>query len=218
MVDETVSTTQMKAYLYGNVSIKTDLIKENVQRKLESDSDYTEFLAALFSFITYEKEKFSCVILWIDEFENMATLNIANVTKMNNCIRTLMDKAPNNLLIFLNLTQSAMMDVDDLSVFLQEAVRSRIKEKIELPIPGKKEVKKYLEDLLNNPIYRIGEPQDFTPFSEEVVNSVINDLGESVSLRKYNEIFSALLECAMSDGESVIDNEYYQSIKSELLG
>ena len=218
LVDNSVSTTQMKAYLYGNISIKSDFIKENVQRKLESDNDYTEFLAALFSFMTYKKEEYSCVILWIDEFESIATLNIANVTKMNNCIRTLLDKAPNNLLVFMNLTQSAMMDVDDLSAYLQEAVRSRIKEKIELPIPGKSEVKNYLEDLLNNSVYRIGEPKGFTPFSEEVINRIIEDLGESVSLRKYNEIFSALLEYAMSDGKSMIDNDYYQSIKSEILG
>lgn len=218
LFDETVSATQMKAYLYGNVSIKSDFVRENVQRKLDSDSDYTDFLAALFSFVTYEKAIFSCVVLWIDEFENMAMLNIANVTKMNNCIRTLMDKAPNNILIFLNLTQSAMMDVDDLSAYLQEAVRSRIKEKIELPIPGKLEVREYLRDLLNNPVYRIGEPQDFTPFTEDVVNNVIADLGESVSLRKYNEVFSALLECAMADEVDVIDNDYYQSVKNEIVG
>lgn len=217
LFDETVSPTQMKAYLYGNANIKSDFIKENVQRKLESDNDYTEFLAALFSFITYEKSKFSCVILWIDEFESMATLNMSNVTKMNSCIRTLMDKAPNNLLIFMNLTQSAMMDVDDLSIYLQEAVRSRIKEKIELPIPGKAEVKKYLECLLNDSVYRIGEPQGFTPFSEDVVNAVIEDLGESVSLRKYNEVFSALLEYAMSDGKTEINVDYYQSIKKEIV-
>lgn len=218
LFDETVAATQMKAYLYGNVQIKSDFIKEGVQRKLDSDSDYTEFLAALFTFMSYEKAKFSCIMLWIDEFENMALLNLANVTKMNNCIRTLMDKAPNNLLIFMNLTQTAMMDVDDLSDYLHEAVRNRIKEKIELPIPGKSEVKEYLEDLLNNPVYRIGEPQGFTPFSEDVVNSIIGDLEESVSLRKYNEIFSLLLEYAMSDGQCVIDNEYYQNVKSDILG
>ena len=186
--------------------------------RLILDSDYTEFIAALFSFMSYEKAKFSCIILWIDEFENMALLNLANVTKMNNCIRTLMDKAPNNLLIFMNLTQTAMMDVDDLSDYLHEAVRNRIKEKIELPIPGKTEVKEYLEDLLNNSVYRIGEPQGFTPFSEDVVNSIIGDLGESVSLRKYNETFSLLLEYAMSDEQYVIDNEYYQNVKSDILG
>ena len=218
LFDETVAATQMKAYLYGNVQIKSDLIIEGVQRKLISDSDYTEFLAALFSLITHEKRVFSCVIFWIDEFENMALLNLANVSKMNNCIRTLMDKAPNNLLIFLNLTQSAMMDVDDLSAYLQEGVLNRIKERIPLPTPGTTDVKEYLEDLLNNPIYRIGEPQSFTPFTERVIDSIIKDLKGSVSLRKYNEVFSSLLEYAMSDEIDVIDDEYYHRIKSEIIG
>ena len=218
LFDETVSATQMKAYLYGNAQIKSDYINEGVQRKLISDNDYTEFLAALFSFITYEKSVFSCVIFWIDEFENMALLNLTNVSKMNNCIRTLMDKAPNNLLVFLNLTQSAMMDVDDLSAYLQEGVLNRIKERIPLPTPGTMDVKEYLEDLLNNPIYRIGDPQRFTPFTEEVIDSIIKDLNGSVSLRKYNEVFSSLLEYAMSDEKDVIDDDYYQKIKSEIIG
>lgn len=218
LFDETVAATQMKAYLYGNAQIKAEFIREGVQRKLESDSDYTEFLAALFSFLTYGKSVFSCVIFWIDEFENMALLNLANVSKMNNCVRTLMDKAPNNLLIFLNLTQSAMMDVDDLSAYLQEGVLNRIKDRIPLPTPGTTEVKEYLEDLLNNPICRIGEPQGFTPFTEDVVDSIIKDLKGSVPLRKYNEVFSSLLEYAISEEKDVIDNDYYQSIKSEIIG
>ena len=216
LFDNNVPETIIKTYLYGNAQIK-DFIKNNVQRKLESDNDYTEFLAALFSFIAYEKEKFSCVILWFDEFENIATLNMANVTKMNNCIRTLMDKVPNNLLIFMNLTQSAMMDVDDLSAYLQESVLSRIKEKIELPIPDESQVKEYLKDLLNNPIYRNGTTKEYTPFSEDVVDCVIKDMKKSVSLRKYNEIFSTLLEYAMYEGKDEIDVNYYNRIKNEIL-
>ena len=219
LFDNQVSETLIKTYLYGNAPIKV-FTQNNVQRKLESDNDYTEFLAALFSFLAYEKNKFSCVILWFDEFENIATLNMANVTKMNGCIRTLMDKAPNNLLIFMNLTQSAMMDVDDLSAYLQESVLSRIKEKIELPIPDETQVKEYLKGLLNNPIYRLNEKKDsceFSPFSEDVVNMIIKDLGASASLRKYNEIFSALLENAIYDEKDEIDLNYYNRIKNEIL-
>lgn len=217
LFDKNISETLIKTFLYGNAPIK-DFIKEKVQRKLESDTDYTEFLAALFSFITYEKQIFSCVILWIDEFENIATLNMSNVTKMNNCIRSLMDKAPNNLLIFMNLTQSAMMDIDDLSAYLQESVRSRIKERIELPIPDEAEVKEYLKDLLNDPVYRLTPTEkEFTPFSDEVVNTIIKDLGASVSLRKYNEIFSFLLENAMYEGKNEINIDYYNKIKNEIL-
>ena len=33
----------MKAYLYGNISIKSDFIKENVQRKLQIDLTNLEY-------------------------------------------------------------------------------------------------------------------------------------------------------------------------------
>lgn len=186
LFDESVSATNIKAYLYGNVSIKQSYIDEGIQRKLESDSDYIELLATLFSFLTYNKEAYSCVILWIDEFEDISILNSANINKMNNFIRTILDKVPNNLLIFMNLTQSAMMDVDDLGDYLQEAVKSRIKTKIELQIPNKQNVIDYLKELLNNSIYRLGDSNlGLFPFDDDVVNEVIDDLGVSVSLRKY---------------------------------
>ena len=218
LFDETVSSTQIKAYLYGNTTIKSSLIKENVQRKLDSDNDFTEFLAALFSFLTYQKSVYSCVIIWIDEFENMAMLNVANVSKMNRCIRTLMDKAPNNLLIFMNLTQSTMIDVSDLSVYLEEAVRRRIKENIELPIPEKDEVKEYIIDLLNDPIYRVGETAGFSPFTEDVVDLIIEKLGKSVSLREYNLTFSTFLEYAASDNQEIINLEYYNKVVKDIIG
>ena len=218
LFDNTVSASNIKAYLYGNVSIKQSYVDEGIQRKLESDSDYTEFLAALFSFLTYNKKTYSCIILWIDEFEDISTLNSANINKMNNFIRTLMDKVPNNLLIFMNLTQSAMMSVDDLGDYLQEAVKDRIKTRIELQIPNKQDVIDYLEELLNNEIYRLdNKEQGLFPFDNDVVNKVIDDLGESVSLRKYNEIFSSLLEHALYDNQKNISIDYYNRIKDDII-
>ncbi|MBR5082444.1 MAG: hypothetical protein IKX35_08405 [Bacteroidales bacterium] len=218
LFDDTASATNIKSYLYGNASITSTYINENIQRKLDSDIDYIDFLSALFSFITFNKIAYSCVVLWIDEFEDIAMLSSANINKMNGFIRTLLDKTPNNLLVFMNLTQSAMMDVDDLSDYLQESVKSRIKEKIELPIPDAYKVKEYLSDLLNNPIYRIGDAIGFIPFDESVVDQVIADLGESVSLRKYNEVFSALLENGLYDDQETIDRNYYERIKNEIIG
>ena len=80
------------------------------------------------------------------------------------------------------------------------------------------EVKEYLKDLLNNPTCRVGKPQNFTPFTEDVIDCIIKDLKGSVQLRKYNEVFSSILEHAMSDKINVIDSGYYQSVKSEVIG
>lgn len=110
-----------------------------------------------------------------------------------------------------------MADVGDLSVYLQDAVKSRIKERIELAIPDKEELKRYLLDLLNNPIYREGEPDDYVPFDEEMIDQLIDDIGNT-SLRRFNEALSYLLESADLDGESTISKEYYLSIKDEIIG
>lgn len=126
LLNPTVSPQMMKSYLYGTASITSNFVDKNVSRKLVSDIDYIELLSALFSVITYAKKAYSCVIIWIDEFESISILNTVSISNVNNLIRSLLDYVPNNLLIFLNLTQSAMMDVSDLSDYLQEAVKSNI--------------------------------------------------------------------------------------------
>lgn len=205
----------IKSYLYGDAK---ELLKQGVLRKLSSDIDYTEFLGALISLMTFEKKAYSCVILWIDEFEDISILNSTNISNVNNFIRTIIDKTPNNLLIFLNLTRSAMIDVQDLGEYLQEAVKSRIRDRIEFNMPDRDELKLYIKDLLNNPIFRDGTvDNEYVPFSEKVIDMVFEDLGV-VSLRRYNEAFSILLENAAFEGKSSIDIDYYNNIKSEIIG
>lgn len=219
ILDNSVSESILKTFLYGNYKINEALIKSGVSRKLSTENDYVDFLGALFSFITYKKKFCSNIILWIDEFESIALQTSANISSVNNFIRTLIDNSPNNILIFLNLTQSAMMDREDLSEYLQSAVKSRIKTQIELRIPDPETLKDYLMELLNNKINRINNSDynNYEPFTEEVIDIIIKD-NKDVSLRQYNEIFSSLLEYAVSDKKSNIDLNYYNSIKSELIG
>ncbi len=110
-----------------------------------------------------------------------------------------------------------MANVGDLSVYLQDAVKSRIKERIELAIPDKDELKIYLIDLLNNPINRDGKPDGYVPFEEDMIDQLIDDIGNT-SLRRFNEALSYLLESADLDGKSTISKEYYLSIKDEIIG
>ena len=220
MFDETVDAVVFKGYLYKTTFTNSDLrnfAKEGVQRTFSTDNDLTEFLAALFSLITYQKVAYSSVILWFDEFESIATLNSVNISVVNNFLRAIIDKTPNNLLIFLNLTESAMMDVGDLSEYLQEAVTSRIKERIELSMPKEEDLKTYLKELLNNQIYRDNPKNDYFPFDEAVINELIYGLGD-VSLRRFNEAFSLLLENAAFDNKDKIDLAYYNIIKHEIIG
>jgi hypothetical protein len=220
MFDDTVDATLFKGFLYKTTFKDADLknfAKDGVQRMFSSDNDYTEFLAALFSLITYQKMAYSCVILWIDEFEDISILSSVNISVVNSFLRTIIDKTPNDLLMFLNLTQSAMMDLSDLSEYLQEAVKNRIKERIELNMPSATDLKIYLKDLLNNPINRTTPTSNYSPFEEQVINELIKDLG-NVSLRRFNEAFSLILESAAFDNKNNIDVAYYESIKNEIIG
>ena len=217
MFDDTVDATLFKGFLYKTTFKDADLknyAKDGVQRMLSTDNDYTEFLAALFSLITYQKKAYSCVILWIDEFEDISILSSVNISIVNNFLRTIIDKTPNNLLMFLNLTQSAMMDLADLSEYLQEAVKNRIKERIDLNMPKTTDLKMYLKELLNNPINRDNQLDNYFPFDEQVIDKLIEDLGP-VSLRRFNEAFSSLLEDAAFKNRDNIDVAYYESIKNE---
>lgn len=209
---------EMQEYLYGGSNRK--LSSKGITRRLLTDNDYIDLISSLFSLLTYEKRVYSVIILWIDEFEDISILNTSNISNINNFVRSLIDKASNNLLLFLNLTQSAMMDVEDLGEYLQEAVKSRIKERIEFNMPNSFELKEYLEDLLNNSLYRdekCNGAQRFFPFNEDVIDQVVKDLGNT-SLRRYNEAFSLLLENAIYDQKDVIDSDYYDTIKNEIIG
>jgi hypothetical protein len=220
MFDSSVDATVFKGYLYGTTFSNSDLkafAKDGVQRKLSTDNDYTEFLAAFFSLVTYNKTAYSCAILWFDEFEDISILSSMNISAVNNFLRTIVDKTPNNLLIFLNLTQSAMMDVADLGEYLQEAVKNRIKERIELNMPTKADLKLYLNELLNNSIYRENSTNDYFPFDEAVIDELMTDLG-NVSLRRFNEAFSLMLENAVFDNKYKIDVAYYNEVKNEIIG
>lgn len=207
---------EFKSFLYGTEDYKKYQAK-GIIRKLSTDYDYIEFISILFSILTYDKRVHSCIILWIDEFEDISLLNNANISNVNNFVRTLIDKCPNNLLMFLNLTLSAMISVADLGEFLHEAVKSRIIDRIEFPIPNTSELKTYLKELLNNPAYRITTTDNlYAPFSSEVIDAVIQKLGNA-SLRKYNETFSRLIEIAAYEGYDEINNANFASLINEII-
>jgi len=212
----------LKRYLYGLSSAKE--MKElsdkyQIIRKLSHDSDYSKLTAGLFSCLTFSKKHYSCVLSWIDEFEDIAILSNVNIEKTNNFLRELLDNTPNNLLVFLNLTQTAMVNVEDLGQYLSEAVKSRIKERIHFDIPSQDDFIQYLKELFKE--YRITPEVQLPlfPFADETtVRSILRDLG-NVSLRRLNEAFSLLLELADLDSqETPLTIEYYNQNKQEIIG
>lgn len=214
---EEIPHLAIKKYLYGNMTA-TDLKNLNeygILRSLKEDNDFSAVLAGLFSCLTYKKEKYSCIIIWIDEFEDIAVLNNSSIDKINSFVRELLDNAPNNLLLFLNLTQSALVSVEDLGMYVYDSVRSRIKERISFDLPNPDDFKGYLRELLA--LFRVGtDDNPYFPFEENVIDKLIGDQG-NVSLRSFNESLSLLLELSDMDEKCPINMAVFDEYKPEIL-
>lgn len=216
--DEIDDKNLIKRFLYGLITAKDFKILQNIGilRKLKSDDDYIKFLAALFSTLTYNKKVYSCVIVWIDEFEDIITLNNSSLDKINSLLRDLFDNTPNNLLLFLNLTQSSLFTAEDLSRYITESVRSRIRDRVSFDIPDPNMIRDYLVELLNH--FRVTHDQNvgLYPFDQAVVDKVLSDF-RNASVRKYNEVFSTLLEIGKLEGVDQIDLSLYENNESEFF-
>lgn len=206
---------QVKAFLYGTEYPKA-LVDVGITRKLTIETDAVDLLSALFNVLT-KANIYSTVILWIDEFEDIALQNSNGINAANSFIKILLDKTPNRMLMLINFTLSAIASVESLGDYLQEAVKSRIVERTELRYPNTADVMNYISELMNNSIFRTEEVENpYTPFAADVVCQVVTDLG-SVSLRKYNESFSRLLDLAAFENQEAIDLGYYEAHKSEII-
>lgn len=215
---EVEDVSLLKKFLYGNVT-NTELKglnKFGILRRLNSDSDYTKLLAGLFTCLTLNKNIYSSILLWIDEFEDLAVLSSSNIDKTNNFLREILDNTPNNLLIFLNLTQSALFGLEDLGEYVNESVKSRIKERINFDLPTKEELKNYFLELLGH--YRVGEVADkYFPFNEKLIDEIIEELG-NVSIRSFNEALSLTLELADLEDVYPITIDFFETNKDEIIG
>lgn len=102
-------------------------------------------------------------------------------------------------------------------MYLQEAVKSRVKQRIEFELPTIEDLKGYLKSLLNSSVYREETRNDYYPFEEDVIDDLYATV-KNVSLRRFNEALSLLLESACFDKKDKIDKAYFESIKSEIEG
>jgi hypothetical protein len=219
--NEEIDENLFRRYLYGsaNAADSRVLVEFGIQRALNPDTDYAKFLAVLFSCLTFDKIYFSTIVLWIDEFEDIAILTKVNGDKTNSFLRELLDNTPNNLLIFLNLTQSALFNIEDLGEYISEALKSRIKDRINFEIPKIEELLEYVSELLKayrSEKNRTGEDA-YSPFNEALLRSIANELG-NVSLRKFNEALGMLIELAEMENKTPIDAAYYEENKNDVIG
>lgn len=218
--DSSIDANDVKKYLYRNMT-NTDITKKflsvPILRAINIETDYSKFLSGLFSCLTFEKNVYSCVMLWIDEFEDVASMTNVNIDKINSFIRDIIDNTPDNLLIFLNLTQTAFFTSEDLGQYLSEAVKSKIKDRINFDLPKESEFITYLKELFLS--YREGvTPSEIYPFNDEkTIEYILKNLGDT-SLRRFNDALNVTLELADLDGKYPIDEEYIKQNKNDIIG
>ncbi|MBP5369452.1 MAG: hypothetical protein J6Z01_13460 [Bacteroidales bacterium] len=216
-MDGEVLKKELKLYLYNNLDL-SDLNKIGIIRYLISDSDYINFLIAFFNFITYKKTVYPCVNLWLDDAESMWHHTIIEWPNIRSFFQKIVDNSF-NLHIFLNYNTSLHNDLKELGDCLETSVTALIHQKIEFNINDSNSYKQFLFELLNKSRITLNDSANkFFPFTEEVINNVICDLAKNISLRRFSESFSTLLESAIFDNISIIDNDYYQRIKNEIIG
>lgn len=210
----------VKSFLYNNLSARElkAINSFGIFRRLSTENDCIKFLSVLFATLTLNKSVYSCINLWIDEFEDVTTLTSTSLNKVNSFLRELFDNTPNNLLIVLNLTQSPLLTSEDLGAYITESVRSRIRDVINFEFPTEMQLTKYMSDLLDQ--YRIQQDPErlnLYPFDPAVIHKVFVEF-RNVSLRRYNDVFSTLLELADYEDVSDIDLNFYERNKREISG
>jgi len=202
---------KLKNYIYGD-STKGTLNYLELPYGLTNDEQIANFLATIINCITFEKKYYSSFFIWLDEFEDIDTLNKNLQDRFTTFLRQLIDKTPNNLTLFINFTQKAFMDIEDLSMYLGEALTSRTKVQIDFTHPSIEEAKDYVKELFDCYL----EKTKHIPINDEVIKYVLEHIG-NLTARKINESFSIILEMALFEETSIIDQVFIDQIKFEII-
>ncbi|CAM2974202.1 hypothetical protein [Flavobacterium frigoris] len=203
----------IEAYLFGDAT-KSTLVKLGLPFGLKDDEQIVNFLSTYINCITFEKRVFSSFILWLDEFEDIDTLNKQSQDRVTTFLRQLFDKTPNHFLLFLNFTPKTFFNIEDLSIILGEALSTRAKIQINFEAPSLNEAINYLEELISPQLNNIQDK--FGPFeNEETIKYVLENIG-NLSIRKINEVFSLIIELAILLGKDKIDIDFIKSVKDEI--
>lgn len=207
---------QMEGYLFGDTTRST-LSKLGLPAGLKDDEQVVNFLSTYINVITQDSTPYSLLVLWVDEFEDIDTLNKISQDRVTTFLRQLFDKSPNKFCLFLNFTPKTFYNIEDLSITLGEALSTRARLRITFEEPSVQEAKNYIDELMNNVLYRPTAGDRFVPFeSNNVIFYILDHIGR-LSIRKINEVFSLLLELALIYEKPMIDVAFIDQIKDELV-
>ncbi|MBQ3655483.1 MAG: hypothetical protein II956_01390 [Bacteroidales bacterium] len=213
-MDDKLLKNDLKLYLFGNNDLKK-LSSFGIQRNLSFDNDYISFIVALINFLTYKKLVYPCVVLWFDDAEGISTFSMYKIRLFNAAFCSLMENTSNSL-IFMNFTESIIFNWKDINIYFQKSLESYIRNKIQFAVTDKNIYKLYVSKCISKERIHNNIDNNFYPYMEEVIDSVINDMGDYLSFRSCNLAFSDLLESGAETNETIIDISYYHRVKDNI--
>lgn len=212
-LEDSEEFNKFKNYIYGD-STKSTLTYLGLPLGLTNDEQIANFLATIINCITYEKKLYSTFFIWLDEFEDIDTIKKSLADRFTTFLRQFIDKTPNNLILFLNFTQKAFMNIEDLSIYLGEALTSRAKAKIDFKNPTIEEAIEYVKELCEH--YKKDDVSK-NPFdNDETIKYAIEHIG-NLTARKINETFSIIFEMALLEEKEQITQDFINEIKDEII-
>jgi hypothetical protein len=199
----------LKSYLYQSATNK-ELKDVGIPRGISTDSDKLNALRAVLNLLT---RQYSRLIIWLDDAERIRDLSGRDLTEFQIFLRDLLDYVPSNLSIIMLFTLSPTEEVNDVILYLGDALRSRLSHSIAVEEMTKADFKKYVADLIEYFRTNDGKELDeYFPFDEEVVGYIYDKMREedtllkkeqrgslSITPRNINQVCSQLLELALKD-------------------
>jgi hypothetical protein len=173
----------------------TELKNSGVARGIDTPSDKIRTISGILNLVTATIA--SRVFIWFDDLERIGDLPGREVFAFQYLIRDLLDNVPSNLVIIFNMTLLPGEEVEDRLVFLGDAIRYRISDKITVEPFTKDEFLSYVHDLLSH--YRIKprkEEAELFPFEPSALDTIFSELknkGIPLEPRNVNEALSSTL-------------------------
>lgn len=220
---------ELKRYFLLNATA-SDVGKLELGRRIEGHGDMIEMLTAILNLLFYSsskvKPRYSELILWFDEMEEIVSLPGKEQSVLTSLIRDFTDYLPSNLTMFINFTTRSGGLLEDIGAYLTPAVWSRVRSQIEFKDLTEDEILEYVRDLLNAPRFRpspLAEkcPDESFPFDEDSIRLVARSLGTMATPRYVNETCSLAVERALRSGlldqpGRRIDTNFLSAMEDEL--
>jgi hypothetical protein len=199
----------------------TELKSAGVARGIETSSDKIRTISGTLNLLTGTIA--SRVFIWFDDLERIGDLPGREVFGFQHLIRDLLDNVPSNLVMIFNMTLMPGEKVEDRLVFLGDAIKYRISDKIIVQQFTKEEFLSYVRDLLAFNREKAKTGNELFPFEETALDFVFSKLKEGgipLEPRNVNEALSSVLFEVMKDSakrEPTISKAYVQTHIDSIL-